>query len=377
VYNLFVTVNTFLLVFILFSLVVGFLTLLLFFKRYFLSKENQIESLVDRAFGASAQRASEQSRQLLSAEREVIKTDLANKHQELSRLFTELQSSLVKRQDEMRSMEKERAEAFGGLVKQIANQQKITSDLSSATQALSQALKSNQQRGSFGERLIEDMLKSNGLQLNTHYKLQAKLGKTDHRPDVTLLLPNERVVPVDVKFPFSALHELFQAESSERKDFYKKQLSNDMKKHIDKIAEYILPEEGTLDYAVMFVPNEAVFSFLNQNLPSSIDYSLSKRVLVTSPFTFLVVARTIMESYRNFMLGDKLRGVLNQLDGFLGEWQKYKSAVEKLGRAIDTLKNAHEEITGTRFRQLDKKVLKVTQIGQHVLSEGENSITNV
>lgn len=371
------TVNTFLLVFILFSLVVGFLTLLLFFKRYFLSKENQIESLVDRAFGASAQRASEQSRQLLSAEREVIKTDLANKHQELSRLFTELQSSLVKRQDEMRSMEKERAEAFGGLVKQIANQQKITSDLSSATQALSQALKSNQQRGSFGERLIEDMLKSNGLQLNTHYKLQAKLGKTDHRPDVTLLLPNERVVPVDVKFPFSALHELFQAESSERKDFYKKQLSNDMKKHIDKIAEYILPEEGTLDYAVMFVPNEAVFSFLNQNLPSSIDYSLSKRVLVTSPFTFLVVARTIMESYRNFMLGDKLRGVLNQLDGFLGEWQKYKSAVEKLGRAIDTLKNAHEEITGTRFRQLDKKVLKVTQIGQHVLSEGENSITNV
>lgn len=376
-YNLFVTVNTFLLVFILFSLVVGFLTLLLFFKRYFLSKENQIESLVDRAFGASAQRASEQSRQLLSAEREVIKTDLANKHQELSRLFTELQSSLVKRQDEMRSMEKERAEAFGGLVKQIANQQKITSDLSSATQALSQALKSNQQRGSFGERLIEDMLKSNGLQLNTHYKLQAKLGKTDHRPDVTLLLPNERVVPVDVKFPFSALHELFQAESSERKDFYKKQLSNDMKKHIDKIAEYILPEEGTLDYAVMFVPNEAVFSFLNQNLPSSIDYSLSKRVLVTSPFTFLVVARTIMESYRNFMLGDKLRGVLNQLDGFLGEWQKYKSAVEKLGRAIDTLKNAHEEITGTRFRQLDKKVLKVTQIGQHVLSEGENSITNV
>jgi len=78
-----------------------------------------------------------------------------------------------------------------------------------------------------------------------------------------------------------------------------------------------------------------------------------------------------MESYRNFLLGDRLRGVLDQIDGFVGEWQKYKDGLDKFGRAIDTLKRSHEELTTTRFKQLDKKVARVSQLGQAALKEQE------
>jgi len=183
-----------------------------------------------------------------------------------------------------------------------------------------------------------------------------------------LLLPDHRLVPVDVKFPFSALQQWAGTDDVAQKKLLVKQFSQDVKKHIDKVGQYIMPEEGTLDYVVLFVPNEAVFSFLNQHLPEVVDYAMSKRVLITSPFTFLIVARTIIESYRNFLLGDKLRGVLEQIDGFVQEWSKYRESLEKFGRAVESLGTSYKELTTTRTNQLEKRVERVQNIGQKALS---------
>lgn len=343
--------------------------LLWLLKRLLDSKQGEVQGMVDQIFGASADKIAKQAHQLLSSEREVIKTDLENKHREMARLVKDLETVVDSRQKELQILEKERATQFGSLVKQLSEQQRVTDKLSSTTQALAQVLSSNQGRGNFGERLIEDMLTASGLRQGEHYLLQSKLGNTEVKPDVTLLLPNHRVVPVDVKFPFAALQQWAEVEDTQSKQAYLKQFRADVKKHIDKVAEYILPEEGTLDYVVIFVPNEAVFSFLNQKLADLLDYSIGKRVLVTSPFTFLIVARTIMESYRNFLLGDRLKGVLGQIEGFIGEWSKYQESLGKFGRAIDSLKSSYEELTTTRFRQLDKKVQKVRQLGQGVLQD--------
>ena len=361
-----------LLLVILVLVLIGVVVMLGMVGRLLLSRRQETQNLVDQIFGASSEKISKQAYQLLSSEREVIKTDLANKHQEMARLVNDLEAMIDSRQKELQGLEKERATQFGSLVKQLSEQQRVTDKLSLTTQALAQVLSSNQSRGNFGERLIEDMLTASGLKQGEHYLLQAKLGSTEVKPDVTLLLPNHRIVPVDVKFPFVALQSWAGANDDQLKQTYLKQFRADVKKHIDKVATYIMPEEGTLDYVVIFVPNEAVFSFLNQKLADLLDYSLSKRVLVTSPFTFLIVARTIMESYRNFLLGGRLKGVLGQIEGFIDEWQKYQVSLGKFGRAIDSLKLSYDELTTTRFRQLDKKVQKVHQLGQTALTQPSN-----
>ena len=109
----------------------------------------------------------------------------------------------------------------------------------------------------------------------------------------------------------------------------------------------------------MFVPNEAVFSIINQSLPNIVDMAMGKRVLIVSPFTFLIVVRTVMESYRNFMIGDKLKEVVRYIDDFVTEWDKFKTGFEKYGRTISVLQKDYEDLTGTRVRVMEKKIVKV------------------
>ena len=327
-----------------------------------------MRSLVDEVFGLTNERVTAQSKQVLEGQREIIQTDLQNKQSQLNDLIKGLGDVVDKRQVEIKQLEKERAEQFGSLVKQLQEQQRVTELLRSRTEELTRVLSSNQSRGGWGERIIEDLLRSNGLQKGVHYLVQSDIGKTGQRPDITLLLPDHRLVPVDVKFPFSALQQWAGTDDDAQKKVLVKQFALDVKKHIEKVASYIMPEEGTLDYVVLFVPNEAVFSFLNQHLPEVVDYAMSKRVLITSPFTFLIVARTIIESYRNFLLGDKLRGVLEQIDGFVQEWGKYRESLDKFGRAVESLGTSYKELTNTRTNQLAKRVERVQNIGQKALN---------
>ena len=184
-----------------------------------------------------------------------------------------------------------------------------------------------------------------------------------------LLLPNHRVVPVDVKFPLSELQKMAETNSKTAKEIHSKQFVKDVRIKIDKVAEYLGPGMGTLDYAVLFVPNEAVFSYLNQTHPEVIDYAIAKRILMVSPFTFLIVARTIMESYRNFMIGDKLKDVVHHIDDFVGEWSKFKESFSKYGRTLQTLQTDYEQISGTRVRQMERRIDKVKKVGSGGLLE--------
>lgn len=334
-------------------------------------KSTEMEALVQAAFGKSAQVIAEQSKLILQNEKEVIATDMAHRHKSIEELVDRLQKDLEKRQVEIRSLEQDRVKKFGELVSSIESHRKLTDELSISTKRLSQVLSNNQARGEWGERIIEDLLQTNGLMEGVHYQRQKKLVGTELRPDITLLLPNKRLVAVDVKFPYSEMQKLMSADTKEQKQHHLKQFNQDLKSKVLKVAEYIKPTSDTLDYAIMFVPNEMVFSFINQQLPEIVDFAISKRILLVSPFTFLIVAKTVHESYRNFMVSDALRGAVATVEDFVGEWDRFKEHVAKYGRTIQTLQNDYEQLTGARVRQMDKKIEKVLQFSGTALIEGK------
>lgn len=353
-------------------LIAGFAVLIVMQKRlYEARKESDIESVVDRVFGMSAQKVAEQSRAILAGEKEAIKVDLANKHQMIEKLVKDLQKDMVFRQEEIRKIENDRVEKFSQITKALEYQKEVTNDLKISTELLSKVLSNNQARGAWGERIIEDLLLSHGLQEGVHFQRQQKLGDSGLRPDITLLLPNKRVVAVDVKFPYSEMQKMADAETKSTQNVHLKLFEQDLKKKIGKVAEYIHPEFNTLDYAIMFVPNEMIFSFINQKLSPLVDYALQKRVLIVSPFTFLIVARTVMESYRNFMIGDRLKEVIQHVDQFSMEWDKFIGSLDKYGRAIKTLQTSYDELSGTRIRQMQKRIDTVRTFSSGSLMEAE------
>ena len=333
-------------------------------------KPEELEDMVHKIFGMSASKIAAQSKQILEGEKETIRTDLENKQQVIEKLVKQVQEDLMKQQLELRSVEQERTKQFGHVATAIDEHRKLTDELKISTKQLAAVLSNNQQRGGWGERIIEDLMQSNGLVEGVHYNRQSKLGSSALRPDITLILPNKRNVPVDVKFPYSEIQKMAEAETKSAKDGHLKQFGIDLKQKINKVAEYIDPAHNTLDYAILFVPNEMVFSFINQKFPDIVDQAINKRVMIVSPFTFLIVARTVMESYRNFMIGDKLKEVVKYIDEFVSEWDKFKDKFEKYGRSISTLQSDYESLTTTRVKQMDKKIEKVQSYREGQLEDG-------
>lgn len=328
-------------------------------KQFKENQQEQIASMIDTVFGKSAAKVAEQSRQILQGEKEIIKTDLDNKQQVIEKLIGKLQEDMKVRQEEIRSLEQDRTKKFSELTSALDEHRKQTDELVISTKNLEKVLSNNQQRGEWGERIIEDLLQANGLVEGVHYVRQVMLATTNLKPDICLLLPNERKVAIDVKFPYQEIQKMAIAESKAQKQTHLKQFRRDLKVKVDKVALYINSEAKTLDYAIMFVPNEMVFSFINQRFPDIVDEAVSKRVLMVSPFTFLIVARTVLESYRNFMIGDTLKEIVGYVDEFVSEWDKFKGQFEKYGRSLGTLQKDYETLTGTRFRQMDRRVERI------------------
>lgn len=325
------------------------------------TEQKVLEDMVHKVFGMAANEIAIQSKGILQGEKDVIKNDLANKQSMLEKMIKDLRQEMSEQQKEIRSIEKEQIDKISSVKTAVEEHRQLTKELKTSTEQLAKVLSNNQTRGAWGERIIEDLLKANGLQEGIHYLRQSKLGESSMKPDITLLLPDQRNVPVDVKFPYQEVQKMSMAENQSDKQTHMLQFKRDLKTKVDKVAAYISPENDTLDYAIMFVPNEALFSFINQKFPDIIDEALAKKVIVCSPFSFLIVARTVMESYRNFMVGKKIKEVIKHIDAFATEWLKFDEEFGKFGRSIETLAKNYETLSTTRKRQMEKKIAKIEQ----------------
>ena len=337
--------------------------------------DEKLESAVNKVFGMTANKIALQSKSILQSEQDLLKTDLANKQAIIEKLVKQLQVDLNQRQIEIRDIEKKQIDKISRVATAIEDHRNLTKDLKISTEKLAKILDNNQTRGAWGERIIEDLLQANGLQEGVHYRRQSKQDNSNLKPDITLLLPDKRTVPVDVKFPYQEIQKMSNTENKEEKKTHLQQFARDLKVKVDKVAEYIAPERDTLDYAILFVPNEMIFSFINQKLPEIIDQALAKKVILCSPFSFLVVARTVMESYRNFMVGKKIQEVIKQVEAFSGEWIKFDEEFQKFGRSIEALQKNFDTLTTTRKKQMEKRINKIEEYRSgsgKLLTDGKN-----
>jgi DNA recombination protein RmuC len=327
-----------------------------------------LKSLMNEAVGELGQKLTEQSQTVLQGERAVIATDLSNKQKQIEQTVQELRTELRARQQDLQRLEKDRQQQFTEVSTRIKEHQQITQELTASTAKLKSLLDNNQERGQWGEFILDDILRTAGLVEGVHYQRQMPLGTSAVKPDITLLLPDHRVVAVDVKFPYAALQKMVEATTTAAKATHRKEFIQDVKKKLGDIAKrgYISPEQGTLDYAILFVPNETLFSFINQTTPEIIEQAMQAHIMIVSPFTFLIVARTIMESYRNFLMENHLREVVQHITVFVDEWGKFSEEFLRFGEQIDRLDDQYQKLSTTRYRQMERRMgaIDLLQTGQ-------------
>ena len=245
----------------------------------------------------------------------------------------------------------------------IDTNQKTTEALSENTTRLREILSSSQKRGQWGERMVGDILQLVGLMENVNYTKQSQV-ESGQRPDFTFLLPQEKKLNMDVKFPLARYENYLAANSEETQAQEKAAFLRAVKQHIKSVSgrEYINPAEGTLEYVMLFIPNESIYGFINREDTELVDYALQNHVLLCSPLTLYAVLSLIHQAARNFIMNERASEVMGLVGQFRNQWKKYVDQMDKMGRRIESLTGDFQELVTTRTRQLEKPLDKIENI---------------
>ena len=273
-----------------------------------------------------------------------------------------IDSSLKELKDQLENLNKRTGELKG----QMEQSQSGISQLADSTSQLRQILSSSQARGQWGERMVEDILNFIGLAEGINYSKQSQSGSD--RPDFTFFLPDEKIINMDVKFPLAHYEKFIAADSDIEKESEKKAFLRDVRERVKEVAKrtYINTEGGTVDYVLLFIPNESIYAFLNQEGHDLIDFSLEKKILLCSPITLYAILSLIRQAVSNFAMEQKAGEMQAQVGKFREQWTKFIEKLESLGKTLGTATTHYESLTGPRLRALEKPMDKINelQLGQ-------------
>ena len=295
-----------------------------------------------------------------------IQTDLSNKKDAIEKMIKQVLEELNKSQSKLEIAEKDRVGSFNGLREAIDNNRKITEQLSVTTEGLKKTLSNNQLRGAFGEKVAEDLLKQSGFVIGTDYTKQK--GEGSGRPDFTLYLPDKTKINIDSKFPYSAVVKMSEAEDNEQKKQYLKEFEKDIKDKINQVStrDYIDPEKNTVDFVIVFIPNEMIFSFIYEKFPDILEEAFNKKIIFAGPFSFTAILRMVRQAYEDFRFQKNIQGIITQIKVFENEYAKFSEEFDKFGEKINSLQDQFLKVSQTRNNKLQKVIDKIS------LGEPEN-----
>jgi len=283
---------------------------------------------------------------------------LENSDEQLGKKKELIDSTLKDMKDRLKNL----SENTVGLKSQMEESRKSIGDLSNTTIKLRQILSSSQARGQWGERMVEDILNFIGLTEGINFKQQEQSGKD--RPDFTFFLPDEKMINMDVKFPLNHYEKYIEAETDTEKESEKKAFLKDVRNRIKEVSDrsYIDPEGGTVDYVLLFIPNESIYSFLNQEDGTLIDFSLERKIILCSPITLYAVLSLIRQAVSNFAMEQKA-GEMQELVGvFRKQWGQFKLKIDSMSKSLSALTNHYEDLRGPRLRELEKPMEKISEL---------------
>lgn len=236
---------------------------------------------------------------------------------------------------------------------------------------LQEILRAPKLRGTLGELFLGDLLSQVFPQ--DRYKLQYTF-RSGETVDAILLLRDDHMVPIDAKFPLESFKRMLDATDENEKKVARKEFVNSVKRRIDEIAsKYIATDEGTLDFALMYVPAENVYyeTIIKDEAGGELaPYAHSKRVIPVSPNNLYVYLQTIALGLRGMQIEERAKEILADLSRLNSDFGKVTDSYEVLGKHISSAASRYEETSrligkfGTRVEQIEEKTVddKVTPI---------------
>ncbi len=231
-------------------------------------------------------------------------------------------------------------------------------------QNLQDILKNPKQRGILGEYYLETLLKN--VMPPGSYQMQYSF------PNGTIVdavvFVKDKIIPIDSKFSLENYNRISETNDKAEKDRFEKIFVNDLKKRIEETSKYIQPQEGTMDFAFMFIPHEAIYYDLLVNkiggssdeADNLIQRAASKyKVIIVSPTSFLAYLQTVLQGLKALQIEESAKDIIKRVGELGTHLRTYEEAHTKMGNALATTVN-HFNKSNNEFRKIDKDVMRIT-----------------
>jgi DNA recombination protein RmuC len=245
------------------------------------------------------------------------------------------------------------ARVIGTVSKELGQMQQIGQSLSYVQDFLLSAKK----RGTIGEQIMGEMLKQS-LPTNM-YSLQYRF-KTGETAD-SVIKVNDRLLAMDSKFSMENYRAYINAENDEQRDAMRKIFVKDIKKRIDEIAKkYILPEENTLDFALMYVPADGVFNEISDDV-EVYEYARTKHIHIVSPSTFYYFLQVILIGLQGARVSEHAQHILKVIQGLRQDSEKFSANLSVLTKHITNAKSTID-LVGSSYERIHNKIDEVASL---------------
>jgi DNA recombination protein RmuC len=300
----------------------------------------------------------------LESEREISLKELDGKKGLIDQQLQQMTKKLENVSTVIKELEKDRVEKFGELASHLNTATQQTTALMQTTSQLREALASTKVRGQWGERMAEDVLQLAGFIENVNYLKEKTIEGAGSRPDFTFFLPGDLKLNMDVKFPLTNYIKFLETDVEPEKIKFRNDFLKDVKARIKEVTsrEYINPEQNTVDYVLLFIPNEQVYSFIHEQDSSILDEGLKNRVIFCSPITLFAVLAVIRQSVHNFALERTSNEILSLFGLFKKQWDEFLKKLDILGKRIEDTQKEYESLATTRRRQLERPLNKIDDL---------------
>jgi len=326
--------------------------------------QKNIAAINESTTQTAMERLVQMSGQLVTAQSQLSEQNLEGKKALIEQSIKEVRDNLKGVETLINGLEKDRAKAYGELLTQLKSTSEQTIKLSETTGKLQAALGNTRVRGQWGERMADDILASIGFLEGANFRKQQVDPTVGSRPDYTFLLPNSLVLNMDVKFPLDNYLKFINTDSEADREGFKAAFLKDARQRIKEVTtrDYINPEQNTVDYVLVLIPNEQVYRFINENDPSLLDFALQSKVVLCSPVTLYAVLALINQAVKNFKMERGLAEIIAQIKVFTGQWQKFLESMDKMGKRLQDAQKEYDALTTTRKNMLERPLLKIEQI---------------
>jgi DNA recombination protein RmuC len=291
--------------------------------------------------------------QELGAKRDVIDS-------RLTQVETAMQEGLVAVGRAVSELQRTSAERFGSLDQALTMHADATRSLTTTTNTLREALANPKARGQWGERMAEDVLRLAGFREGFNYVKQTSVAEGAGIPDFTFTLPKGHKLFLDVKFPLTSYLAYLNADTDGERSTHRAQFLRDVRVRVRELAQRKYDHDpASLDYVLLFVPNESISGFMHEVDATLIDEALRQRVVLCSPLTLFALLAVVRQAHDAFLTEQRADEIQKQMAKFSKQWTMFTDQLDKVQRQLTGAVKSYEDLNGTRRRQLERPLEKI------------------